>query len=191
MNTSRLIAGVCAASCFAWSARSALQPQLSERETAAFRWFNDGPDVIEEPVWALTQAGSLGSVFVAAAVIRRRRGTRDALVVLTVGSGVWAATKLIKPAVGRGRPDRYLDHVNVRGRPQSGLGFPSGHAAVATTLALITTRRPCSRALATAGAALVGCGRLYLGAHLPSDIAGGFAVGTGAALATSAIRATV
>ena len=187
MRGGRVVVGLGAAAVFAVSARGALRPAVSEREAAVFRWFNDGPDAIERPAWALTQAGSLGSVFVTAAAVERRRGSRQAFVVLALGSGVWVGAKLIKPLVGRGRPDRYLEHVRARGRPQSGLGYPSGHAAVSMALALIVAQEPGPRSLAVAWAALVGAGRMYLGAHLPLDVAGGFAVGAGSALAARAI----
>ena len=132
MRIGRLVAGLDTVSVFTWSASAALRPAVSEREVAVFRRFNDAPDVIEAPVWMLTQAGSLGSVFVTADVVRRRRGAHDALLVLAVGSAAWIGAKLAKQAIGRGRPDRYLDEVRIRGRPQSGLGYPSGHAAAAT-----------------------------------------------------------
>jgi membrane-associated phospholipid phosphatase len=190
MHAGRVVAGLGSAAVFTVSARGALQPVVSEREAAVFRWFNQRSDAIKGPVWAVTQAGSLGSVVVTAAEVARRRGSREGLVVVAVGSGVWAGAKVIKPLVRRGRPDQYLQQVRVRGRPQGGLGYPSGHAAVSIALALIVAREPGPRALAVAWASLVGSGRMYLGAHLPLDVVGGFAVGAGAALAASAILRT-
>ncbi len=172
------------------SADAALRPVVLAREVAVFRWFNDAPDVIEAPVWMLIQAGSLGSVFVTAEVVRRRRGTHDALV-----GPRCRQRSLDRPQAGHagdrpGRPARYLDDVRIRGRPQRGLGYPSGHAAVATALALVTARSPRARLLSIAVAALVGGGRMYIGAHLPLDVAGGLAIGAGAALAAETIRSS-
>jgi membrane-associated phospholipid phosphatase len=188
MRIGRFVAGVGIASVFTWSTGVALRHGISEPEAAVFRWFNDGLDDIETPVWALTQAGSLGSVVVTAGVVGHRRGSREGLVVLVLGSGVWTGVKLIKPLVGRGRPDRYLDRVELRGRPQNGLGYPSGHAAVSMTLALIAPRRLRSRMLAVTLASLVGCGRVYQGAHLPLDVTGGLAIGAATGLAANAAR---
>jgi len=153
-----------------------------------FRWFNAGPDAIAAPVWAVTQAGSLGSVFAASGILHSRGRSKQALTVLGVGSGVWLGMKLIKPLVGRGRPARHLDRIVVRGQPQRGLGYPSGHAAVSMTLALIATRPGRGRAMAIAVALLTGCGRMYAGAHLPLDVGGGFAAGALVGTVTNGIR---
>jgi undecaprenyl-diphosphatase len=151
---------------------------VSAGEAATFRAFNHGPDAVKGPVWLVMQSGSLAAVGVAAAATARRHGRRPAAVVLATGTGVWAGVKLVKPLVGRGRPAAHLDDVVVRGAAQNGLGYPSGHAAVATTLALTTTGGGPARAIALAAAACAGCGRMYAGAHLPLDVVGGFAIGT-------------
>jgi hypothetical protein len=71
-----------------------------------------------------------------------------------------------------------------RGRPparpeQRGLGYPSGHAAVAATLYVVAAPHLRSRwraglAALTSG---VGLARIYVGAHLPLDVLGGVALG--------------
>ena len=66
--------------------------------------------------------------------------------------------------------------------------FPSGHAVASTVfygmlcaLVFARTRSPLRRGLALAGAVvmvlLVCCSRVYLGAHYPSDVIGGVALG--------------
>jgi len=97
--------------------------------------------------------------------------------VAIAGSAAWVGVKLIKPVVGRGRPDQHLDDVVIRGHPQSGLGYPSGHAAVAVALAMSAIPPGPARLLALAGAAAVGTTRIHVGAHLPLDVVGGFAAG--------------
>ena len=123
--------------------------------------------------------GSLGSVFVVSAALATMDRRRTSLTALIAGVGVWGAVKLVKPMVGRGRPEACLEEVCVRGSAQSGLGYPSGHAAVAITLALIAAREAGSMAkgvsVLTAGA--TAGARMYVGAHLPLDIAGGAAIG--------------
>ena len=69
----------------------------------------------------------------------------------------------------------------------TGSSFPSGHAAYSTAwvaAALIFTRRLglASAALVTAAvilAAAIGLSRIYLRAHLWSDVAGGWGLGVG------------
>ena len=72
-----------------------------------------------------------------------------------------------------------LTGVRTRGREASGLGYLSGHAAVATALTAaayphLGTR---GRRVILALAAIVGLSRIYVGAHLTLDVAGGAAMG--------------
>ena len=172
-----LVTGVAAAT-LVWSARSAGQPDVTAREERVFRRFNDAPDLLSPVLWPLMQTGSLAAVFVAAEATRRLRGRNEALTVAVAGTAVWGGVKMIKPLVGRGRPAAHLDDVNVHGQQQRGLGYPSGHAAVSLTLALLTTRSGGARSVAVAVAAITGASRMYVGAHLPLDVVGGLAIGT-------------
>ena len=179
------------------SARRARRRRVGATEAQLFHRFNDRTDRIAAPVWMIMQSGSLGAVFAAAGIVAHRRGLRRAGLVGIAGTAVWIGAKAIKPVVGRGRPDEYLDVVVVRGAPQRGLGYPSGHAAVALTLALMLPaamgRSPSSveRALAAAVVGATGAARMYVGAHLPLDVLGGLALGTGAGLAGSALLPSV
>ena len=89
-----------------------------------------------------------------------------------------AGRQWIKDQVGRGRPVDLLDNVHLRGHHDSGLGFVSGHAAVAVAIAtLIVPYLPRRvRWVALVVAALVCVSRLYVGAHLPLDVVGGAAL---------------
>jgi membrane-associated phospholipid phosphatase len=157
-------------------------------EAWLFRRVNSAPERIRVPAWVVMQAGSAGAIVAAAGMTALRHGRRQGAVVFDAGSATWLGMKFVKPLVARRRPDAYLDGVIVRGNHQNGLGHPSGHAAVAMTLALattaqtttaqVTTGRPTSRAITTGIAILAGCGRMYTGAHLPLDVVGGLAAGT-------------
>jgi undecaprenyl-diphosphatase len=81
--------------------------------------------------------------------------------------------------VDRERPFLLLENVAIYGKPSTGLGYPSGHAAVAA--ALMTAAGPyLSRPARIAGwsaVAAVATARLVVGAHLPLDAAGGLLLG--------------
>ncbi|RIK09010.1 MAG: hypothetical protein DCC49_07730 [Acidobacteria bacterium] len=150
---------------------------VSVREESCFRSLNSWPESLRIPLGALMQAGNFGSVWIAAGLAREVRRP-----VAVAGTVAWVGCKLIKPAVKRGRPAYELDDVRIRGRAQSGLGFPSGHAAVAFSLATVIspglprTLRPLPYLLAVS----VALARVYVGAHLPADIIGGAGVGIAA-----------
>lgn len=166
------------ASLFLLSALRARSGSVGPVEEAVFRRCNGVPDAVHPPVWLLMQSGSLGAVFVAAGAVHRRRGGADSVIVALTGTGVWLGVKAVKPLVGRGRPADHLADVVVRGDGARGLGFPSGHAAVALVLAHVATRRGTPmRRLGLAIAAVAGFGRVYVGAHLPLDVVGGWAAG--------------
>jgi undecaprenyl-diphosphatase len=175
----RFVGPVVAAGVLVASARRARTREVNDAEERAFRVVNDGPHSIHLLVWVVMQAGSLAAVGVVAAGLVRRGLPREATAAAISGTLVWAGVKAVKPFIGRGRPGHHLDEVAVRGHPQSGLGYPSGHAAVSLTLALIATRsrRPSARVAGLAVAAITGTARMYVGAHLPLDVVGGYAIG--------------
>ena len=163
---------------FVLLARRASLGKVGAVEENIFRLVNQRRPVLRWPVWAVMQAGSLAAVPITAALVLRK--DRAAALALAIdGTAVWALCKLIKRVVKRGRPADCLDDVVVIGKSQRGRGFPSGHAAVATTLTVIGARllpRPASQ-LVWAVPVLVGAGRQLVGAHLPLDVAGGAALG--------------
>ena len=142
------------------------------------RAINHAPDGVYRPVYVVMQLGSLGGGLAAGALLARRdRFTGIATMVAVTAA--WGGSKLVKRSTGRGRPEAHLDEIVVRGAPQRGLGFPSGHAGVATVVALMAAPvLPRAAALAVAGTAITTLvARVYVGAHLPLDVAGGAAMG--------------
>jgi len=130
-------------------------------------------------VWAPMQLGSLGGPLAVGAALRatgrRRVGDR----VAAVGVVTWVAARAVKPLARRARPAHSIPATRILGTAQRGLGYPSGHAAVAAAVAAVAAphlpRRWRPAAWATALA--VGPMRAYVGAHLPLDVVGGAALG--------------
>jgi len=83
-----------------------------------------------------------------------------------------------------------LAGVRTRGHEPTGLGYLSGHAAV--SVALATAAWPhlgtAGRRAALGLVAVVGLSRMYVGAHLPLDVAGGAALGLLVDAAESLLR---
>jgi glycosyltransferase 2 family protein len=154
-------------------------------EVRAFVAANGLPNALWPLVWAPVQAGSLvGSLVIvaaSAAVTRRKRLTAATL--LAAQGAYWAA-KGVKHLVARERPRQLLPVVEVRERA-TGLGYVSGHSAVAFALAtVLASDLPGAwRIVPFAIATGVGFGRVYAGVHLPLDVVGGIGLGLLAGIA--------
>ena len=156
--------------------------RVSATEARAFRAVNGLPDALYPPAWVVMQLGAFGAVPAAAAAAWRAGDGELAARLLVGGTGAWAAAKLVKQVVRRPRPADLLPGIRGRGRDAAGLGYLSGHAAVAVALGAAALPRlgPAARALTLTAIPLVGLTRVYVGAHLPLDIAGGAALGLAA-----------
>ena len=109
-------------------------------ETSIFHSINDLPRQAKWLVWPLQQAGMALAVPAGAAVLWMVvRNLRPPVALITGGIVFgWAGAKLIKEVVQRGRPGALLEDVNYGFATHiEGLGFPSGHAVVAFTLAWV------------------------------------------------------
>ena len=148
-------------------------------EEDLFRLANDLPTALYPAFWVVMQAGNVLAVGVASVVVAATRRFWLAANLAITGIGVWLAARWIKDQVGRGRPADLLADVHIRGGQDSGLGFVSGHAAVAVAIATLIVpylgRR--ARWVAIAVATVVCVSRLYVGVHLPLDVVGGAALG--------------
>ncbi|HEX8133962.1 MAG TPA: lysylphosphatidylglycerol synthase domain-containing protein, partial [Actinomycetes bacterium] len=147
-------------------------------DTNLFRLVNQLPDALGRPLLTVMQLGALAAVPVVAAVALAARRPRLARDLALSGVLAWALAKLVNALVGRARPVALRGGVVVRGL-ETGLGYPSGHAAVAAALATAAgpwLPRPARRATWWA-VWLVALGRIYDGVHLPLDVLGGVALG--------------
>jgi undecaprenyl-diphosphatase len=162
-----------------WKGVSLTDERVSALETRIFRAINDLPESVMPAVWLPMQAGSFGSVPVAAVAALVFRGRRPAAAIATAGVAAYLLAKGAKHLSGRPRPVDILDDVRVRGRRQAGGGFPSGHAAVSAALvaASFSGLKAGGRVTGVFLAVIVPFGRVYVGAHLPLDGVGGSALG--------------
>jgi undecaprenyl-diphosphatase len=172
----RLLLGVTGV---ALSASVVRRDHVGVQEAAVFRVVNELPDALAGPLWVGMQAGALGAAPVAALAAGAAGRPRLAAELLLAGSGAWVLAKAVKRVAQRPRPVVLLPRTRCRGRPASGLGFVSGHAAVAVALssAAVPHLGPRGRAAALLAAPVVGLARLHAGNHLPLDVVGGAALG--------------
>ncbi|MGI8847285.1 MAG: phosphatase PAP2 family protein [Candidatus Dormibacteria bacterium] len=117
------------------------------------------------------------------AAVDRRDGSRAAVRALCVVAAESAVVhSLVKPLFRRGRPDSELELRFGARRPPSS-SFPSGHAASATTAAILLAdgQRGWGAPLGLIAAGIC-WSRVQTGLHHGSDVAGGMLIGTGVGL---------
>lgn len=119
---------------------------------------------------------------VAAALFFRLHGDRrEAALWIALGLMTFILQAIIKSAVERPRPQLWVSAVTL-----TNFAFPSGHAVASATFYPliargISKRKPRLTVIAYSLAGLmalyVGFGRLYLGAHWPTDVIAGWSIG--------------
>ena len=161
------------------TALPARRDRVGHCEAQAFRAVNGLPGSLYGPVWVIMQLGTLGAAPAAAGAALLAHDRELAGRLLAAGTGTWALSKLVKQMVRRPRPAALVSGVRTRGRDASGLGYLSGHAGVAVALGTAAFPRlgPSGRAVVAAAVPIVGLSRIYVGAHLPLDVAGGAGLG--------------
>jgi membrane-associated phospholipid phosphatase len=158
---------------------------LTDAERDVFESINHLSGVLSGPVQAVMLLGVFAAIPVVAIVAMLFRRFRLAAVVLASGCVAYALAKVAKPLVDAGRPLAVLPNADVivRGAVAPGLGYPSGHSAVsaAVVVAVLPYLNGRYKWLLLLIPLVVGFGRVYVGAHLPLDVLGGWAIGVGSA----------
>ncbi|MGZ4590853.1 MAG: phosphatase PAP2 family protein [Actinomycetes bacterium] len=158
-----------------------------------------GPAQVARVITTLGDTGPLLTILVLAAVLVPMRwggGWRLLILPCAAAALAFAASSMIKHAVGRARPPA----VDWAG-PAHGAAFPSGHATSATagylTLAiLVAGLLPAARYRAAVLAVgiglplLIGASRVVLAVHWPTDVLAGWALGAAVAAAALAVTRT-
>ncbi len=183
----------------------ALAGEVSEGDTRHFdeRILNalrqDGnPSLLKGPWWLVVGAQditALGSATVLGLTVLAITGYlvlqglyRTGLFIFVATVGGWLLNSVLKQIFARARPD-IVPHL----REVSTLSFPSGHAltsaAVYLTLGALLMRIATGRltkyyciGVAMFVTFLVGCSRVLLGVHYPTDVLGGWLIGLSWAL---------
>lgn len=141
---------------------------------------NDVPGAVGSGLYPVMQLGTLGgTVVVAVAMCIGKRDLVLSAAVLITGVVTWFAAKGVKRLVARDRPLSYLPQIIVREGDGSGLGYISGHSAVAASasiMAMVALPERWRPSVAVV-AGLVGVARIVHGVHLPADVVGGWSFG--------------
>ncbi|GGX31598.1 phosphatase PAP2 family protein [Streptomyces lomondensis] len=120
------------------------------------------------------------AVALSAAGWRGRRAAAAGLASMAVAE--LASNGVLKRVWNRRRPPKeWISHTEVHDRPDSS-SFPSGHTAAGVAFsAAVAAVWPWAGAVCAVPAVMVAAERVHTGAHYPSDVAVGAAVGLAAA----------
>jgi undecaprenyl-diphosphatase len=148
-------------------------------ETALFNTLNHLPDIFLPVFLLLSVFGTIGFAVLVSIYGLFKKRYIFALKIFIAGVGAYAIAYGLKLLDIRARPQALFDVANIRESAIETNGYPSGHVAVATALAIILYQYTPSKyhkyiTLTVVGVAL---SRMYLGVHLPADLLGGFALG--------------
>jgi membrane-associated phospholipid phosphatase len=157
----------------------AITERVPSWEVRTFEAVNGLPAALWPVMWIPMQLGSfLGSLVVVGVTAVVSRNTRLTLAALLGSQTAFWAAKGIKRLARRGRPEALLSDVQLR-EHAGGLGYISGHAAVAFALLAVLVPSLPSRwqPVVAVVAVTVGVARVYAGVHLPLDVVGGCGFG--------------
>lgn len=152
---------------------------MTDWEEVVFRVLYNTPEFARPAVVVITQAGSIYAMGVLLFIFFLMHRYQSMVRLLLTGMLAYLISGFAKDIWGRLRPHELLAGVVNLDYVVRGPGFPSGHVALATALALTVGRYLPSKYkwLVPVWIISVGWSRMYLGIHAPLDVVGGFAIG--------------
>jgi membrane-associated phospholipid phosphatase len=154
---------------------------VGSTEADVFHAINDLPGFLYRPFWVFQQFGNLLVALLLGVIVAAwLRQWWVAAAVLGAVVLKLLLENVVKAVVERSRPGTTIGDITMRGDVSAhGLSFVSGHAVIVTAVAgLLTPILPRAwKWVPWVVVLLNGLARIYVGAHNPLDVLGGFGLG--------------
>lgn len=148
-------------------------------EKSIFYFIYGWPEPLLPIFWFITQWGGLWVFLAAVLVFFGQRKKHLAAKLAICGTASHFLVQILKALIERPRPEFLLGDVVPKDSMVAGLGFPSGHTAGITIIALVIAPylKKKYRWMVYLAILAVAISRIYLGVHTPLDVIGGFFLG--------------
>lgn len=152
---------------------------MTEWEVSIFLAIYNLSDTLWTPFFFITQTGSIHMLGILLLVFLIKKKYHLVLRLLLTATLAYQLSGFAKDIWGRLRPNEILPGIYNLDYVVRGPGFPSGHTALATAMALVVGFYLPRKYQWIIPIWIIGVGlsRIFLGIHAPLDIVGGFAIG--------------